>query len=237
MGHSVSPTGFRLQRYRNWKGSTPLPIKLLSLLDWFFLCFFREVQSFNYSHFRYAVSPLGLCSISLYLYSPVWQLLLDRLQKGALLSEAVLSLYLRSLRFKLLSLLSLLLTPLLSQFPIQPLLCTPLLVDRPSVPALAPLLSRFLARTLKRGRTTPFPRVLNTLLDQSFLLFKKVGVLGLFVRAAGRFSRTQRASSLAVRRGKTPFSSLSTGVDRFSSVVTLKYGRCSLHLSVAYETV
>jgi hypothetical protein len=105
------------------------------------------------------------------------------------------------------------------------------LIDRPVLNAA--LFCRFIIFKLKRKYS--LGKIINSFLNFNFSNFCKNNVLGVFVRGAGRFTRTQRASLLAVQKGVVPFSTVGTLIDFFNLSVSLKYGSCSIKVWVSYK--
>ena len=90
------------------------------------------------------------------------------------------------------------------------------------------LLCRFLLERVRAG--LPLGRLVASFLAANFRRLAKVGVLGLLLRASGRFTRSQMATTLLFRRGRVPLGTVSLAVDQFSATTSLKYGACTLTL-------
>lgn len=96
------------------------------------------------------------------------------------------------------------------------------------------LLAKLLSIRLRTG--APLPKFANRFLSLLFGRFSKSILLGLFVGARGRFTRSQMATSSAFRRGRTPFSSVSAAISFGSVSVPLKYGVCTISFSIIYKS-
>lgn len=90
------------------------------------------------------------------------------------------------------------------------------------------LLCRFLLERVRAG--LPLGRLVASFLAANFLRLEKGGVLGLLLRASGRFTRSQMATTLLFRRGRVPLGTVSLPVDQVSATAPLKYGACTLTL-------
>jgi hypothetical protein len=111
-----------------------------------------------------------------------------------------------------------------------PLLASPVPVRLLGLRRLPPstLLCRFLLERVRAG--LPLGRLVASFLAANFRRLAKVGVLGLLLRASGRFTRSQMATTLLFRRGRVPLGTISLAVDQVSATVPLKYGACTLTL-------
>lgn len=90
------------------------------------------------------------------------------------------------------------------------------------------LLCRFLLERVRTG--LPLGRLVASFLATNFRRLTKAGVLGLLLRASGRFTRSQMATTLLFRRGRVPLGTVSLPVDQVSATTSLKYGACTLTL-------
>jgi hypothetical protein len=104
------------------------------------------------------------------------------------------------------------------------------------VRALPPplLLCRFLLDRVRTG--LPLGRLINSFLGANFRRLAKVGVLGLLLRASGRFTRSQLATTVLFRRGRVPLATVALAVDQVSATTSLKYGSCTLTLWLSRST-
>lgn len=242
MGHAVNSTGFRLLRERHWVEG--VSAGLYSVLDRFLLQLFHlHLPHHLYSHLLLHPTPSGRLHLHLHLYSHLWVALLRRRRRlrrfrgggrrggGRHRFRRRSDRFYRFLRWREFCRLHLLLSTLLGRLPVvgsgfrlhlHPVRFTPPLLLRSFVP--------------KVRQQQRLVRILNSFLDRKFSRLSKQGVVGILLRAAGRFTRRQRASALQVRRGTVPFSTISTYIDRFSLPLVLKYGRCNLQVWVAYKS-
>lgn len=92
----------------------------------------------------------------------------------------------------------------------------------------APLLCRFLLDRVRSG--LPLGRLVNSFLGANFRRLAKKGVLGVLLRASGRFTRSQLATTLLFRRGRVPLATVSLAVSQSAATASLKYGACTLTL-------
>lgn len=93
------------------------------------------------------------------------------------------------------------------------------------------LLCRFLLDRVRSG--LPLGRLINSFLANNFRRLAKVGVLGVLLRASGRFTRSQLATTLLFRRGRVPLATVALAVDQVSATASLKYGACTLTLWIS----
>lgn len=260
MGHSVHPIGFRLSHIKNWNHLLPPHSPLLNLValqsESLLL---RRLANFGLLLNSSAVrsTPFGSLQVRAAIYSSSSVRLQQFIYRKAdrqilhpLLSlrtpvkpyphstpcaysvSAAWSVANPALR--LLDLLSRLLLPSFSA------LLSHSSIGSLRICATAPsqlsgqLLAKLLSVRLRTG--APLPKFANRFLSQLFDRFSKSMLLGLFVGARGRFTRSQMATATSFRRGRTPFSSVAATLSYSTVSVPLKYGVCTLSFAIVFKS-
>lgn len=136
------------------------------------------------------------------------------------------SFYLRRMSFRAYKLVALTLRFLLKQF--LPFEVTVRLKPVSSYRVTASVLARFI-RIKLRSRYS-IGELMGSVL--SGMRFYKYGI-GICACARGRFTRKQRASAVAYRKGNVPLNSVSVPVDYTLQSVPLKYGACGIRIYIA----
>ena len=251
MGHSVHSTGFRLGYSKGWQlDSTAIDLvgrggqTLAPLLDHHLARFFLQFPSTLYSHSVLARSPFGSHRLMVFFYSHPWPVLnlffnkrlattdpwfppAEGEETPRMGSSYHYKLFLKDWFVQTLRLLlSLYFSKNFGSFPLS--------LHLIETPPLSPqLLARSISSRLRKGAN--LSRIVNSFLNLNFYKFSRTGVTGIFFQASGRLSKTQRATSLSFKRGKTPFSTVSVPIAYFPVSVRLKYGLCNLRVWISYN--